>query len=152
MIRKLLFIASMAGAVSATAQTTKKPATPAKNTLRFRTTWNNLLADSLPRPDIIAMADSPLVVWDNKKNKYPVVSFEFTHESREIGINDTTNKPVIYTDFTGEVFKTDRLSPIWAKHVKETIQPGHVLYFNNIIVKYAGDKLYMVPAMKFFVR
>lgn len=111
-----------------------------------------MLADTLPRPDILKIVDSPLVVWDHKKMKHKVVSFEFTHESREITLNDTTGKPMIFSDFTGDVFKTDRLPALWSKHLKETLQQGDVLYFNNIIVKYADDKLYMVPAIKFFVR
>jgi hypothetical protein len=156
-MRKLFLIACFAGSIPALAQNkpaVKQPATPAaaKSALRFRTTWNNFLSDTVPRPDILKIADSPLVVRDQKNNKFPVIAFEFTYESREVGINDTTNKPVIYSDFTGEVFKTDRLSPLWSKHVKETLKPGDVLYFNNIIVKYAEDKLYRVPPLKFFVR
>lgn len=142
----------LAAFTTATAQSRPKTTKPAAQTpLRFRSTWNIYLSDSVPRPDILKILDSPLVVRDQKNNKYPVTSFEFTYEKREAGINDTTQKPVIYSDFTGDIFKADRLSPLWTKNLKENLQPGDVLYFNNIVVK-RDTSFYRVSPLKFFVR
>jgi hypothetical protein len=130
---------------------TKKPAAAKANTLRFRSTWGIYLSETLPRPEIINLLDSALVVRDEKNNKYPVVSFDFTYEKKEAYLNDTTGKPGIYTEFVGDKFEGDKLTPFWSSRIKETLSKGEVLYFDNIIIKYTGDKLYRVPKLQFKV-
>jgi hypothetical protein len=142
---------------------TGKPKTPAKKpaaasakpkttTLRFRSTWGIFLSDSLPRPEVMKLLDSPLVVRDDKNNKYPVVSFDFTYERREPYLNDTTGKPGFYTEFVGDSFKGDKLPPLWVERIKEMLERNEVFYFDNIIINYTGDKLYRAPKLKFNVR
>jgi hypothetical protein len=138
----------MMASISAFAQSkTKKPA----NTLRFRSTWGIFLSETLPRPEILNLLDSTIVVRDEKNNKYPVVSFQFTYEKKETYLNDTTGKPAIYTEFVGDSFNGDKLPAFWAARIKETLTKGEVLYFDNIIIKYTGDKLYRVPKLQFKV-
>jgi hypothetical protein len=128
-------------------------AKPKTNTtsLRFRSTWGIFLSETLPRPEILKLLDSSLVVRDEKNNKYPVVSFDFTYEKKEVYLNDTTGKPGIYTEFVGDSFEGDKLSSFWSARIKETLSKGEVLYFDNIVIKYTGDKLYRVPKLQFKV-
>jgi hypothetical protein len=136
----------------------KKTAAAAGNTTtkttttRFRSTWGIFLGDTLPRPELIKLLDSPLVVRDEKNNKYPVVSFQFTYERREAYLNDTTGKPGFYTEFVGDDFKGDRLPAFWVERIKEMIDRNEVFYFDNIIINYTGDKLYRAPKLRFNVR
>lgn len=132
----------------------KKPATASAKTttLRFRSTWGIFLSDSLPRPEVIKLLDSSLVVRDEKNNKYPVVSFDFTYERREPYLNDTTGKPGFYSEMVGDSFKGDKLPSLWAERIKEMLERNEVLYFDNIIINYTGDKLYRAPKLKFNVR
>jgi hypothetical protein len=133
----------------------KKPAASAGTTitkLRFRSTWGIFLSDSIPRPEIVKLLDSALVVRDEKNNKYPVVSFDFTYENKEFYLNDTTGKPGIYTEYIGDSFKGDKLPALWVTRIKEMLDKGEVFYFDNIIVNYTGDKLYRAPKLKFIVR
>ncbi|MCF6404753.1 hypothetical protein L3C95_17780 [Chitinophaga filiformis] len=133
----------------------KKPAattTSKTTTLRFKSTWGIFLSDSLPRPEVMKLLDSPLVVRDDKNNKYPVVSFDFTYERKEPYLNDTTGKPGFYTDFVGDSFKGDRLPSFWVERIKEMLERNEVFYFDNIIINYTGDKLYRAPKLKFNVR
>jgi hypothetical protein len=134
----------------------KKPAAATTKTtataLRFRSTWGIFLSDSLPRPEIMKLLDSPLVVRDQKNNKYPVVSFDFTYERKEPYINDTTGKPGFYTEFVGDSFKGDKLPTLWVERIKEMLERNEVFYFDNIIINYTGDKLYRAPKLKFNVR
>ncbi|OMP78265.1 hypothetical protein [[Flexibacter] sp. ATCC 35208] len=145
------------------AQSGKPKATPAKkpaatkatttNTkLRFRSTWGIFLSDSVPRPEIVKLLDSALVVRDEKNVKYPVVSFDFTYENKEYYLNDSTGKPGIYTEYVGDSFKGDKLPALWVTRIKEMLDKGEVFYFDNIIVNYTGDKLYRVPKLQFIVR
>lgn len=136
----------------------KKPATPApaaKTTakpLRFRTTWGIYLSDSLPRTEVIKLLDSALVVRDNNNNKFPVVSFDLTYETKEPYLNDTTNQVKFYTDYTGDSFKGNQLNELWRSHLKEGLQREETLLFNNIIIQYTGDKFYRAPELKITVR
>ncbi|GEP96792.1 hypothetical protein [Chitinophaga cymbidii] len=127
-------------------------ATAQRKPLRFRTTWAIYLSDSLPRPDVLKLLDSSLVVRDGGNNKFPVVSFDFTYEQKEPYLNDTTNQVGFYTEVTGDSFKDNKLSELWRKHLKETLQKGDVLLFNNIVIRYTGDKLYRAPELKIIVR
>lgn len=128
-----------------------KKAKAGTNTLRFRTTWGIFLSETLPRPELLSLLDSTLVVRDEKNNKYPVVSFDFTYEKKEPYLNDTTGKPAIATEFVGDSFNGDKLPAFWSTRIKETLTKGEVLYFDNIIIKYTGDKLYRVPKLQFKV-
>ncbi|SEV90496.1 hypothetical protein SAMN05428988_0315 [Chitinophaga sp. YR573] len=148
-----LFVVLGAMPLYAQSGKSKKPATTAAKTtsLRFRSTWGIFLSDTLPRPELLKLLDSALVVRDEKNNKYPVVSFDFTYEKKEPYLNDTTGKPGIYTEFVGDSFDGDKLPAFWAARIKETLSKGEVLYFDNITVRYTGDKLYRVPKLKFKV-
>lgn len=125
---------------------------PAKQPLRFRTTWGIYLSDSLPRPDVLKVLDSALVVRDGSNNKFPVVSFDFTYEQKEPYVNDTTNQVGFYTEVIGDSFRDNKLSELWRTRLKEMVQKGDVLFFNNIIIKYTGDKFYRAPELKMVVR
>lgn len=139
-------------------QTHKKPATAApatvtnKRPLKLRSTWGIYLSDTLPKTEVMKLLDSALVVRDEKNIKYPVLSFAFTYEKHEPYLNDTTGQPGIYKDFTGDNFKTASLSPLWSKGLKETLQTGDILYFDEIIIKYAEGKLYKAPSLKINVK
>ncbi|WP_109698799.1 hypothetical protein [Chitinophaga deserti] len=146
---------------SAAAQSKPKPAArtakpaaaaTADKKLAFRTTWGIYLSDSLPRPEVLKILDSALVVRDNKNIKYPVISFDFLYEAKEAYLNDTTSQVAFYSETTGDSFKGDRLSPLWSKRLKETIQKGEALIFSNIIIQYSEDKFYRVPELRIAVR
>lgn len=132
----------------------KKPAATSSSktsTLRFRSTWGIFLSETLPRPEILNLLDSAIVVRDEKNNKYPVVSFDFTYEKKELYLNDSTGKPGEYTEFVGDSFKGNKLPAFWTARIRESLSKGEVLYFDNIIINYTGDKLYRVPKLQFKV-
>ena len=137
----------------------KKPAakTPAataaaQKPLRFRTTWGIFLSDTLPRPEVLKLLDSALIVRDGGNQKFPVVSFDFTWEKKEPYLNDTTNEVGFYTEYIGDSFKSDKIDTTWSNRLKETIQKGEVLFFNNIVIKYTGDKFYRAPELKITIK
>jgi hypothetical protein len=130
-----------------------KTATTSKTTtLRFRSTWGIFLSDTLPRPEVLKLLDSSLVVRDEKNNKYPVVSFDFTYERKEPYLNDTTGKPGFYSEFVGDTFTGDKLPALWVQRIREMLEKNEILYFDNIIINYTGDKLYRAPKLRFNVR
>ncbi|SEW53600.1 hypothetical protein [Chitinophaga arvensicola] len=139
------------------AQSAKKPATtPAtvssKRPAKLRSSWGIYLSDTLPKSEVIKLLDSALIVRDEKNIKYPVLSFAFTYEKHEPFLNDTTGQPGVYKDFTGDNFKAAALPAAWSKHLKDNLQTGDVLYFDQIIIKYAEEKFYQSPALKITVK
>lgn len=164
MTKQLLITLALFTGISATAAAQSKPkpaakpaasasaATAADKKLRFRTTWGIYLSDSIPRPEVLKILDSALVVRDHKNNKFPVVSFDFIYEAKEAYVNDTTSQVGFYTETTGDMFKGDRLSELWSKRLKETIQKGESLIFSNIIIQYTEGTFYRVPELRITVR
>lgn len=130
----------------------KTPAAIAQKPLRFRTTWGIFLSDTLPRPEVLKLLDSALIVRDGSNQKFPVVSFDFTWEKKEPYLNDTTNEVGFYTEYIGDSFKSNRIDTTWSNRLKETIQKGEVLFFNNIVIKYTGDKFYRAPELKITIK
>jgi hypothetical protein len=158
MQKHLLLSFLLAVAVSPVfAQSNKKPAAkPAavsnKRPMKLLSSWGIFLSDTLPKNEVIKLLDSALIVRDEKNIKYPVISFAFTYEKNEPYLNDTTGQPALYKDFTGDNFKTNSLPPLWSKRLKETLQTGDVLYFDEIIIKYAEEKFYKAPSLKINVK
>jgi hypothetical protein len=130
----------------------KTPAAVAQKPLRFRTTWGVFLSDTLPRPEVLKLLDSALIVRDGSNQKFPVVSFDFTWEKKEPYLNDTTNEAGFYTEYIGDSFKSNKIDTTWSNRLKETIQKGEVLFFNNIVIKYTGDKFYRAPELKITIK
>lgn len=157
MIRKtfLLYGLLLAGCAQVCAQSAGKGKAGNKKPLRFRTTWGIFLSDTLPRPEVVKLLDSSLVVRDQQNNKYPVVSFDLIYEQKEPYLNDTTGRPAFYTEYIGDSFRSDKLSPLWSSRLKEMLSTGEVLLFDNIIIRYPGekeDKYYKVPEVRIVVR
>ena len=157
MMQKLFYtVLIVIGCSAAAAAQVKKPAAAKKTAakekpLSFRTTWGVFLSDTLPRPEVVKLLDSSLVVRDNKNNKFPVVSFDFTYQSKEPYLNDTTQQIGFYTESTGDSFKSNRLDTLWSGRLKETVKKGEVLWFSNIVIRYTGDKFYRVPEVRVVV-
>ncbi len=153
MMQKLLYttIVLCCCALGATAQAKPRPAVkkPAvAKPLHFRTSWGIFLSDTLPRNEVVKLLDSALTVRDGNNKTYPVVSFDFTYDQREALQDEKTKEVKVYTESTGDSFRSDKLSPLWSKHLKQTIQKGEVLFFNNIVIQYAADKFYRAPELK----
>ncbi|CAL1517322.1 hypothetical protein [Chitinophaga sp. MM2321] len=140
------------------AQSGKKSTPPVKaqatdkRPMKLRSSWGLFLSDTLPKSEVIKLLDSTLAVRDEKNITYPVISFAFTYEQHQPYLNDTTGQPGVYKDFTGDNFKSPGLSPLWSNRLKETIQTGDILYFDEIIIRYTGDKLYKAPPLKIAVK
>ncbi|SHL19490.1 hypothetical protein SAMN05444266_102393 [Chitinophaga jiangningensis] len=158
MIKHLLLLTCLLATIHTMGQTTKpaakKPAaaTSGKRPTKLVSTWGNFLSDSLPKNELVKLIDSALIVRDEKGAKYPVISFAFTYETREAYLNDTTGQPGLYKDYIGNNFQDARMDSVWRKGMKEKLEKGNVLYFDEILIQYSADKIYKAPALKFIVR
>lgn len=129
-----------------------KAAVSAKRPMKLRSSWGLFLSDTLPKSQVVKLLDSALVVRDEKNNKYTVISFAFTYEQHQPYLNDTTGQPGVYKDYTGDNFKAAGLPVLWSTRLKESLQQGDVLYFDDIIIQYATDKLYKAPSLRIDVK
>ncbi|MBC9931913.1 hypothetical protein [Chitinophaga qingshengii] len=134
-----------APATKATPVTNKRPA-------KLRSSWGLFLSDTLPKSQVAKLLDSALVVRDEKNHLYTVISFAFTYEQHQPYLNDTTGMPAVYKDYTGDNFKTNRLPALWNARLKQDLQTGDVLYFDDILIEYAPDKLYRAPSLRIEVK
>ncbi|WP_291911298.1 hypothetical protein [Chitinophaga sp. CB10] len=158
MIKHLLLITCLMATINSFGQAAKpaakKPAAASsgKRPAKLISTWGNFLSDSLPKNELTKLLDSALVVRDEKGVKYPVISFAFTYETREVYLNDTTGQPGIYKDYIGNNFQDARMDSVWRKGMKEKLDKGNILYFDEILIKYSEDKIYKAPSLQFIVR
>ncbi|ATL47868.1 hypothetical protein COR50_12230 [Chitinophaga caeni] len=130
----------------------KKATAAKKNKLSFKSSWGLLLGDTVPRPAVLNLLDSAILVRDNKNVLYPVVSFELMYVKHEPYINDTTNQISFYTETTGDFFKRNSLDTLWRNHLEESIERGDILMFNNITVQYKDTMYYRAPPLKFIIK
>ncbi|HVI47384.1 MAG TPA: hypothetical protein VM802_21070 [Chitinophaga sp.] len=160
MIKKLLLYFFFFGttAIPAIGQSVRKNPSPVKPAAipskpkKLKSSWGLFLSDTLPKSEVIRLLDSSLQVRDEKNNKYKVVSFAFTYEKHEPYLNDTTGQPGVYKDFTGDNFKSSSLPALWSNRLKQTLDKGDVLYFDEIIIRYPPDKLYMAPSLRINIK
>ncbi|MBC9915254.1 hypothetical protein [Chitinophaga varians] len=145
--------------VNTFAQSGKKPVPATKGApvsnkrpAKLRSSWGLFLSDTLPKSQVVRLLDSALVVRDEKNHLYPVISFAFTYEQHQPYLNDTTGQAAIYKDYTGDNFKTSRLPALWSSRLKESLQQGDVLYFDDILIEYVPDKLYRAPSLRITVK
>ncbi|SJZ70036.1 hypothetical protein SAMN04488128_1011260 [Chitinophaga eiseniae] len=154
MINMATFAQSGKKPVPATKTSSANKTTPASNKrpAKLRSSWGLFLSDTLPKSQVVKLLDSALVVRDEKNHVYPVISFAFTYEQHQPYLNDTTGQPGIYKDYTGDNFKTSRLPALWSTRLKESLQQGDVLYFDDILIEYAPDKIYRAPSLRIDVK
>jgi hypothetical protein len=130
----------------------KPSAKPTVSKILLKTIWGNFLGDSLPASKIMELVDSSLHALDQNKRFYQIESFKFLYEEKEPYLNEK-GQVAFYVDAIGDQFKGDSLPTIWRNRIKETLKPGDVLYFNNIIVQLKGStERYLAPALTFYVK
>jgi len=94
----------------------------------------------------------PIIVTDEKKNKYSVASYQCMYKRRAVTENEETGKVTPVYSVVAEVFKTTPLSEIWKKNITEQLRSGEELFFFDIVVKDAQGHLMFAPNLKLVIQ
>jgi hypothetical protein len=96
--------------------------------------------------------DNPLVVLDENKNSYNIISFGIIYKKLGYNIDPKSGKE--YKVFTYSLTRyTDNPIPEkWRKLIREVIVSEEELIFTDIYVKDKQGKFYLAPSLKIILR
>ena len=93
--------------------------------------------------------DSPLVVSDEKGNKYPITRFRInykflsTYKDSESQLEKSIQDLRVF-DF----YDTPTLSEVWRSSIRDNAKKGDTVIINNVIVRLKNGKKMMAPEFK----
>jgi hypothetical protein len=144
----LIAICCLLMSVACFSQQKSSSGTPA-----FRVRWGSSLGGSISAEMVKQQADSPLVVFDQKGKRYPVVSFSVyykfnsSYKDEETGRTNTIRELRV-GDFDG----TDRFTQLWRESVRDNVKAEDEIRFRNILVRMPNGKKMAAPETVFTVR
>jgi hypothetical protein len=142
----------------AVAQTTK-PAKPKETPVqKFKAPKLNASLGAHSDTSIVSVDEAlqlimqPLMVTDDKKNKYSISSYQCMYKRKAVTENEETGKVSPVTSIVAEVFKTTPLPEIWKKTITEQLKPGEEIFFFDIVAKDAQGHLMFAPNLKLVIQ
>jgi hypothetical protein len=126
---------------------------PAQTAPAFKIRWGNSLGGKVAVAQVKQQVDSPLVVFDQKGKRYPVLgfsvyySFNSSYKDEETGRTNTIRELRV-GDFDG----SDRFNTLWQESVRDNVKAGDDIRFRNILVRMPNGKKMMTPEVIFQVQ
>ena len=97
------------------------------------------------------MMQKPLCAKDSVNNIIPIKSFELIYA--ESGLyQDSTGLPIIYTDYTNDIFVGDTINTYWKNNFNERLYRGDTIIFDRIICSPDGKKNFMCKTLKVIIK
>ncbi len=87
----------------------------------------------------------PLRVLDDKKNSFPISSYQFLYRRKIVTEDEQTGKTSAASSIVAQTFRVTPLPEIWVKTLNEQLQSGEELYFFDVVAKDAQGKLFFAP-------
>jgi hypothetical protein len=94
----------------------------------------------------------PIVITDDKKNKYSISSYQCMYKRKAVTENEETGKVSPVTSVVAEVFKTTPLPEVWKKTITEQLKSGEEIFFFDIVAKDAQGHLMFAPNLKLIIQ
>ena len=129
------------------AQATKNT-TPAKAPV-LNIKWGGVSQGKIDTIQFKRILDSPLVVSDEKGNKYPITRFRInykflsTYQDSESQLTKSIQDLRVF-DF----YDTPILSEVWRSSLRDNAKKGDTVLINNVIVRMKNGKKVMAPEFK----
>ncbi len=87
----------------------------------------------------------PLRVLDDKKNSFPISSYQFLYRRKILTEDEQTGKTSPSSSVVAQTFRVTPLPEIWVKTLKDQLQSGEELYFFDVVARDAQGKLFFAP-------
>jgi hypothetical protein len=94
----------------------------------------------------------PIIITDDKKNKYSISSYQCIYKRRAVTENEETGKVTPISSIVAEVFKTTPLPEIWKKNITEQLKSGEEIFFFDIVAKDTLGRLMFAPNLKLIIQ
>ena len=99
------------------------------------------------------IADSPLVVKDEKGIAYTIKSFRINYTFKSSYKDEETQQVKTVKDFRAYDFNnTDRLSEDWRNSIKDNVKRDDEMLINNVVVRLKNGKSFFAPELKLIVQ
>ena len=98
---------------------------------------------------IIAMS---LKIVDDKKNEYPVSSYQFLYKRKVVTEDEQTGKVSPASSISSSRFTTSPLPELWINTVREELKPEEELYFFDVIAKDSQGRVMYASNLKIMVQ
>jgi hypothetical protein len=119
----------------------------------FTTTLGNVPGgQSLPASFVKSLLDKPLIVHDQDRQAFPVVSFSFGYQTYANYDNDSTGMPEKSSAYISFPFSSNRLDSLWRTRIGNELKPGDQLYFDHIIVEDKNGTYHLSSPLHFTIQ
>lgn len=99
------------------------------------------------------IADSPLVVKDEKGITYAIKSFRINYTFKSSYKDEETQQVRTVKDFRAYDFSnTDRLSEDWRNSIKDNVKRDDEMLINNVVVRQKNGKSFFAPELRLKVQ
>jgi hypothetical protein len=111
--------------------------------------WGGLSQGKIDTIQFRRIVDSPLVVSDEKGNKYPITRFRInyiflsTYQDSESQMTKNIQDLRVF-DF----YDTPILSEVWRSSIRDNAKKGDTVLINNVIVRLKNGKKVMAPEFR----
>ena len=122
---------------------TKKPVTP--EVMTFTTLLAGRGSGDWHKGYVQRLIDSPLVVKDQKGRSYPVAKFTLQYTFTSVYVDSQTKQRKERKDFRMQTFEGPLLTEMWIASIKENVQSGDLIVFDNVLIRQPNGKLRLVP-------
>ncbi len=104
---------------------------------------------TITKAKFLNMLNKPICVKDQNNKTYPITKFQILYAERGLYL-DSTDAPIIVTDYTEEVFQGDSLTTLWKRILQERLFKGDTIMFEKVTVSNNG-KNYRAKNLKMAV-
>ena len=102
--------------------------------------------------EAINLINKPLSVTDDKKAVYAIASYQCMYKRTGVTEDEVSGKVSPTSSIVAQLFKTTPLSAIWIKTISEQLKPGEEIFFFDVVVKDANNRLMFAPNLKLVVQ
>lgn len=112
------------------------------------------LADSVTvaAEEAVQLIKVPLKVTDDKKNDYPIVSYQLLYKRKVVSEDEATGKAIPASASVAAIFKTTPLPDNWQNTLTDQLKPGEELFFFDIVAKSAQGRLMFAPNLSIKIK
>lgn len=119
----------------------------------FTTTLGNVPGgQSLPASFMKSLLNKTLIVHNQDRQAFPVVSFSFGYQTFGTYDNDTTGMPEKSSAYISFPFSSNRLDSLWRTRIGNELKPGDQLYFDHIIVEDKNGIYHLSSPLHFTIK
>ncbi len=94
----------------------------------------------------------PLKIVDDKKNAYPIDSYQFLYRRKSTIQNDETGRKETTFTIVADRFDSTPLPKVWIENTKDQFKKDEQLYFFDIVVKDKEGRKFFAPELKITIK